>query len=288
MMDATAWTIARVLDWTRSFFDSKDIETARLDAELLIAHALGLSRIDLYLDHHRPLDAQELTSIRGLVRRRAQLEPIHYILGERDFWSITIGVDSRVLIPRPDTEKLVELALSNIDETTDRVLDLCTGSGAIALALATEHPQVQVAATDISKDALDVARANAERLNLSNVSFHQSDLFKGLQAQFDVIISNPPYIRSSDCKNLMADVRDYEPLMALDGGPDGLDFYRKIIQTAPRFLRSRGHLLLEIGHDQAQDLRALVEASAHLDWIKCHQDLAGNDRVVHAQHRAID
>ena len=287
-MDTTTWTIARVLDWTRSFFDSKDIETARLDAELLIAHALDLSRIDLYLDHHRPLDAQELASIRGLVQRRSQLEPIHYILGERDFWSITLSVDSRVLIPRPDTEKLVELALSNMDETTQNILDLCTGSGAIALALATECPQVQVTATDISEDALAVARANAKNLNLNNVSFHQSDLFEGLQTQFDVIVSNPPYIRSDDCKRLMVDVRDYEPLMALDGGQDGLDFYRQIVQTAPKLLCSKGHLLLEIGHDQASDLKSLVESSSEFDWINCHQDLAGNDRVVHAQLRASD
>lgn len=287
-MDATTWTIARVLDWTRAFFESKDIETARLDAELLIAHGLELSRIDLYLDHHRPLSAQELASIRALVRRRGQLEPIHYILGERDFWSITLSVDPSVLIPRPDTERLVEVALSNICATTERILDLCTGSGAVALALATERPNVHFTATDISEDALAVARGNALSLNLSNVRFLRGDLFEGVQDEFDIIVSNPPYIRSADCKDLMVDVRDYEPLLALDGGQDGLDFYRQIIRVAPQFLRPRGHLILEIGHDQAQALKRLIEASTDLDWVNCHQDLAGNDRVVHAQHRAVD
>ena len=283
MMDPNVWTIARVLEWTRGFFKSKDIETARLDAELLIAHALGLSRIALYLDHHRPLNPAELKAIRALVQRRGKLEPIHYILGQRDFWTLTLTVDPRVLIPRPDTERLVEAVLSQIDTNTETILDLCTGSGAIALVLASEHPDLKLTATDISEGAITLARENCSRLELSNVCFQTADLFEGVIGTFDIIVSNPPYIASKDCKELMADVKDYEPLLALDGGEDGLDFYRKIVEQAPLFLAENGHLLLEIGCDQAQALEHLIQHNSALDWVGCHQDMAGKDRVVHAQ-----
>lgn len=282
-MNENAWTIARVLDWTRGFFESKGIDTARLDAELLIAHALKLERIALYLDHHRPLSTHELEAIRGLVKRRSKLEPIHYILGQRDFWNITLSVDPRVLIPRPDTEKLVELALAHIHADTEQVLDLCTGSGAIALAIASEHPKLKLTATDISSGAIALAQQNCSTLELANVQFRVGNLFDDISGTFDIIVSNPPYISRSQCADLMPDVRDYEPMLALDGGTDGLDFYRKIVEQSPRFLAQDGHLFLEIGYDQADAVKKLIEPGADLKWIHCHQDLAGNDRVVQAQ-----
>jgi release factor glutamine methyltransferase len=282
-MSENAWTIARVLDWTRGFFESKGIDTARLDAELLIAHALGLERIALYMDHHRPLSTKELEAIRALVRRRSKLEPIHYILGQRDFWSITLTVDPRVLIPRPDTEKLVELALAHVNADTAQILDLCTGSGAIALAIASEHPNLRLTATDISPEAITLAQKNCADLNLSNVQFQVSNLFEGLSGTFTMIVSNPPYISSSACKDLMPDVRDYEPMLALDGGSDGLEYYRNIIEQSPQFLAKDGHLFLEIGYDQADAVKDIIDKRLGVKWIGCHQDLAGNDRVVHAQ-----
>ena len=219
MADNT-WTIARVLEWTRGFFESKGIETARLDAELLIAHALKLKRIALYLDHHRPLSTQELEAIRSLVRRRSKLEPIHYILGQRDFWSITLNVDPRVLIPRPDTEKLVELALEHIDGDTEQVLDLCTGSGAIALAIASEHPKLKLTATDISPEAIVLAQENSSHLDLSNVQFQVSNLFEDLSGTFTMIVSNPPYLARSEAGGLAPEL-SHEPEQALFGGGSG-------------------------------------------------------------------
>ena len=192
-------------------------------------------------------------------------------------------MDPRVLIPRPDTEKLVELALEHIDGDTEQVLDLCTGSGAIALAIASEHPKLKLTATDISPEAIVLAQENSAHLDLSNVQFQVSNLFEDLSGTFTMILSNPPYIPSSGCRELMPDVRDYEPLLALDGGSDGLDFYRKIIDQSPHYLAQDGHLFLEIGYDQADGVKDIIEKRAGLMWIHCHQDLAGKDRVVHAQ-----
>ena len=282
MNQQSVWTIGKVLEWTQGFFQKKNIETARLDAELLIGHALKLERIGLYLEHHKPLKPDELGTIRSLVKRRAAYEPIHYILGYREFWSVRLNVDPRVLIPRPDTERLVELALSTLTKNHTTILDLCTGSGAIALALAKEREDLRITATDLSADALAVAQNNASALSLSNIRFSQSDLFETIEDRFDLIVSNPPYIVREDLADLMPDVRDFEPMMALDGGEDGLLFYRKIMTSAPNHLKPEGHLLLEIGCDQADAVRALIESCPQLTWSGCFKDMAGNDRVIHA------
>ncbi len=282
MNQQAVWTIGKVLEWTQGFFQKKNIETARLDAELLIGHALKLERIGLYLEHHKPLKPEELATIRSLVKRRAAYEPIHYILGYREFWSVRLHVDPRVLIPRPDTERVVEVALSILHKNHTTILDLCTGSGAIALALAKEREDVHITATDLSTDALAVAQSNALALSLSNIRFSESDLFDTIEDTFDLIVSNPPYIVRESLGELMPDVRDFEPMMALDGGEDGLSFYRKIISDAPNYLRTEGHILLEIGHDQADAVRTLIEDCTQLHLVGCFKDIAGNDRVIHA------
>ncbi|MGB0646106.1 MAG: peptide chain release factor N(5)-glutamine methyltransferase [Bradymonadia bacterium] len=282
MNQQQTWTIAKVLDWTREYFESKSIDSPRLDAELVICHALKLSRIDLYLDHHRPLTAEELARIRPLVQRRGKYEPIHYILGHREFWNVTLKVDQRVLIPRPDTERLVEVVLENLTKETLKILDLCTGSGAIALALAHERPELEITATDISEEAVELAKMNATILDLERVQFVVADLFNGVEGSYDIITANPPYISTDECSKLMPDVREYEPHLALHGGQDGLDVYRRIIEHAPEFLNKAGHLILEIGHDQANMLKSIIERTPELNWVNCYQDLAGRDRVVHA------
>ena len=276
------WTIGRVLDWTRGFFERKGVGSPRLDAELLIGHALELERIGLYLHHHKPLHPKELSLIRQLVERRSNLEPIHYILGYREFWSLTLKVDQRVLIPRPDTERVVEVALAHLDDSPSTILDLCCGSGAIGLAIASERQEATILATDISFGALEVAAENRQTHELTNVKFLVSDLFTNVDGRFDLIVSNPPYIPSADIEKLMTDVCEFEPTQALDGGDDGLDFYRQIIASAPQYLEPNGQLILEIGHDQSDSLAALFHESRVWDWDGCYQDLSGNDRVVRA------
>ena len=280
------WTIGRVLDWTRDFFERKGIDSARLDAELLIGHALELERIGLYLHHHKPLHSSELSQIRQLVKRRSKLEPIHYILGVREFWSMTLNVDERVLIPRPDTERVVEVALAHLADAPSRVLDLCCGSGAIGLAIASERKRATILATDVSSVALEVAAENRQKHELTNIKFLVSDLFTRVEGRFDLIVSNPPYIPSADIEGLMTDVCEFEPTLALDGGEDGLNFYRKIIEYAPQHLKSNGQLILEIGHDQASSLAELFQMNPLWEWDKCYQDLGGNDRVVRAVLRS--
>ena len=280
------WTIGRVLDWTRFFFERKGIDSARLDAELLIGHALDLERIGLYLHHHKPLHPSELSQIRQLVARRSNLEPVHYILGVREFWSLSLKVDERVLIPRPDTERVVEVALAHLADAPSAVLDLCCGSGAIGLAIASEREFATILATDVSSAALEIAAENRQKHELTNVKFLVSDLFTHVEGRFDLIVSNPPYIPSADIKGLMTDVSEFEPALALDGGEDGLNFYRKIIEGAPQHLNSNGQLILEIGHDQAGPLADLFQTNPLWEWDECYQDLAGNDRVVRAVLRS--
>lgn len=280
MSTETVWTIGKVLDWTRTFFERKGIESARLDAELLIGHALRLERIGLYLQHHQPLHSDELALIRQYVQRRGDQEPVHYILGQREFWSLELFVDKRVLIPRPDTERLVEVALEHLTDGPSTMLDLCCGSGAIALAIATERPNTQILATDVSADALAVAAKNREKHQLKNVEFLRSDLFENVREPVHLIVSNPPYIPTHELGSLMTDVRDFEPSIALDGGDDGLTFYRRIMANAPDYLRENGRLIFEIGHAQAADIETMASGYPELEWAGCFQDLAGRDRVV--------
>jgi release factor glutamine methyltransferase len=276
---AERWTVLKILQWTADYFADKEIDSARLEAELLLAATLGLDRVGLYVNFERPLDAVELSAFRERVQRRAQREPIQYILGETEFWSLIFNVGPEVLVPRADTEVLVEESLARIKGSA-RVLDVGTGSGAIAIALAHEKPEILVTALDCSQPALDVARTNAQRNGVvDRVTCLLGDLASLPTGPFEMIVSNPPYIPSGDWQKLMPEVRDYEPRLALDGGDDGLQAYRQLAVQAGRVLVPGGWLLVEVGIGQAADVNALFKA-AGLTEIGQRDDYAGIARVV--------
>jgi release factor glutamine methyltransferase len=285
---AETWTVRRVVAWIQSDLERRGVTSPRLEADLLVCHALGQKRIALYMDLDRPLIERELAHIRALVERRRQLEPIAYILGEREFYSRSFEVTRDVLIPRPDTETLVDAALAALRAPSapeGALCELCVGSGAVAVTLAAELPSRAVVATDLSQAALSVATRNAERHGVSErVVFRSGDLFAALQPveRFAAIFVNPPYIRSAVMATLDADVRRYEPHLALDGGADGLVFYRRIAADAPAHLVPGGVLGVEVGFDQAGEVRALFEQAGFLH-VGSVRDLSGIERVVVAR-----
>lgn len=276
------WTVLKILKWTTDYFAGKGIDSARLEAELLLAATLELDRVGLYVNFERPLDSAELSAFRERVRRRALREPLQYILGEAEFWSLTFKVNPAVLVPRADTEILVEEALKRIDGAA-RVLDVGTGSGAIAISMAHEKAEIQVTALDCSEPALAVARSNASSLGLKErIDFLTGDLAMLPSGPFELIVSNPPYIPSSDWEKLMPEVRDHEPRLALDGGDDGLHAYRLLAGQAGHLLTPGGWLLVEVGIDQATLVGDLFE-SVGLVEVAWRDDYAGIPRVVMGQ-----
>lgn len=281
----TSWTILEVLQWTTARFTERGISSPRLDAELLAAQALGLSRVQLYTQFDRPLDAAELAALRMLVKRRQAGEPVAYITGRKEFWSLDLAVDARVLIPRPDSETAVEEALARTRDG-GRVADVGTGAGTIALALAKARPDLTVFASDVSADALAVARSNAERLGLP-VTFVEGSLLEPLRASapFDLLVANLPYVPTADIAGLPAEVR-CEPRLALDGGADGLDLVRALVAQAVELLAPGGALVLEIGAGQAAASAELLRA-AGLAEIRTRRDLGGVERVVSGQRPAV-
>ncbi len=292
-MPRPEWTILSILEWTRGYFRKHDIENPRLDAEILLAHSLGLQRIDLYLRYDQPLDADELAAYRQVVKRRAAREPVAYILGRKEFWGLDLAVSPQVLTPRPDTERLVASALAFLESMADqkvlRVLDLGTGTGCIALALAHSFPPAQVIATDISPPALVVARGNIARHGLEDrihlVAGPGLEMFARACARFDLIVSNPPYIPTAEIERLEPEVRDYEPRGALDGGSDGLAAYRRIIPAAVGLLRTGGQLMVEIGWNQREAVTQLAGQTGHYRGIQCDADYGGHDRVIRMGRR---
>jgi release factor glutamine methyltransferase len=281
-MSDERWTIIRVLSWTAERFEREGLSSARLDAEILLSHCLGIDRVRLYIDHDKPLQPKELERYRGLIQRRLAREPVAYIIGTREFWSLDLNVNRHVLIPRPETETLVERALALLDERTEAkplVVDVGTGSGAVAVALARERPDVQVAAVDLGAEALSVAQANARRHEVE-VAFHEGDLLEALPAELcpHLIAANLPYIRSDEIDGLEPEISKWEPRAALDGGEDGLDYFRRLLkQTVAR--APRASLALEIGSEQGVEVRALLQAHGY-SRVEVHQDLGGRDRVV--------
>lgn len=273
------WTILATLKWTTSYFAGKGIENGRLDAELLLAEVLKLNRIGLYLNFDRPLHSDELAAFRSLIERRARREPIAYILGRCEFWSLTFKVGPDVLVPRADTETLVEAALKVLP-IGGTLLDVGVGSGAIALAIAHQRPDSQVEGLDLSPAALAIASENADLLGLSaRVSLRQGDLFALEGSQYDVIVSNPPYIAVGEKPTLMPEVRDFEPHLALFAGDDGLACYRALIPAAKTQLKISGTLLVEVGAGQAAAVAELFAAAGY-EEICTTCDLAGIERVV--------
>ena len=268
----------------------------RLDAELLLAHALGVPRAELFRDPGRALRPVEAARFDELISRRVAREPVAYILGRRAFRTIDLEVTPEVLIPRPETETLVEVALEALaampiagpdPEDEPLALDVGTGSGCVALALASEDPFVRLVAADVDPGALAVARRNGARLGLARrVEFVLSDLFADVgERPFDLIVSNPPYIPADEYVALEPNVRDYEPRLALYGGVDGLDFYRRLIPGAALLLRPGGTLALEVGALQADDVAGIIEAAGAYGAPERRSDLSGVIRVVFARRR---
>jgi len=290
MSDTATWTVRRLLEWTTGFFTRKDVDSPRLSAELLLAHVLAVPRIKLYTDYERSLGDRELTAYRALVQRASEHEPIAYLTGKAHFFNLEFDVAPGVLIPRPDTETLVEnvlqLARNMPGFEAPRVLDLCTGSGCIAAAIAQRLKSATVLAIDVSDDAVAIARRNVERLGLSDrVAVEQGDLFEPLSRvvdpqPFNLIVANPPYIPSNQIDNLDRNVREYEPLQALDGGIDGLTIHRRIFEGADDRLVPGGRLYLEIGYDQGPAARELASSYEAFDDVRLLKDHAGHDRVL--------
>jgi release factor glutamine methyltransferase len=278
------WTIESLLRWAMDDFRARGIDSPRLDAEVLLAKALGTSRIQLIVDGKRPLAPDELGRMREMVRRRRAREPVAYILGEREFYGRTFRVDRRVLVPRPDTETLVDVALARTRalSMSMRALDLCTGSGCVAVTLGRERPTACVFGADVSPDALAVARDNALRLGAYNVAWREGDLFAAVPSppRFDLVTANPPYIAAGDLPSLMPDVRDHEPRLALEGGVDGLALVRRVVEGAPARLVSPGGVLaVEVGAGQAAAAALLFEA-AGFEGVEVKRDYARIERVV--------
>ncbi len=272
------WTVLKVLNWTKGYLAEKGVDNARLEAEWLLCAELGLDRVGLYVNFEKPLQLHELTALRKTVARRARREPLQYILGNQEFMGLEFQVTPAVLIPRHDTETLVNEAVNRAGDAP-RILDMGTGSGCIAVALAKFLPQSEVTAVDCSDDSLAVARRNAER-NEVNVRFISGSLFQPLQEErFDIVVSNPPYIPTADLAGLQPEVRDFEPRGALDGGTDGLDFYRLIVQTAPKRLNPGGWLMVEVGIGQADTVQEMFATAGFME-IFTAKDPGDIQRVV--------
>lgn len=254
-----------------------DVTDARTDAWLLLEQVCRIDRSFYYLHMEEDLAEEQLSEYKIALKKRAEHVPLQYIIGETEFMGLKFKVNSNVLIPRQDTETLVEEALKVVAPGM-HVLDLCTGSGCIILSILHNVPQAEGTATDISKQALLVAKENAKQ-NGVQVNFERSDLFDAVTGVFDVIVSNPPYIPSGEVPKLMPEVRSFEPMEALDGREDGLYFYRKIVASCPEYLKPGGRILFEIGYDQGRAVSGLLE-EAGFQEIRIVKDLAGNDRVV--------
>ncbi len=279
------WTILNTLKWTAAYFKSHHLEQPRPDAESMLAHVLECERIDLYLRYDQPLHDDELACFRRLIKRRVKREPVAYILGQKEFWSLSLKVGPAVLIPRPETECLVETILRHLsDKDQLNILELGAGSGAISIALAHERPRWRFYASDISLGALKLARYNARQLlHEDKIRFFLGQWFDPLAAhpkRFDVVVSNPPYIPSDDLAGLEPEVVQYEPHLALDGHSDGLASIRHIINAAPEYLKPRGVLFLEIGYDQRNSVATLCQKNGAYDQVSFDKDYSGHDRVA--------
>jgi release factor glutamine methyltransferase len=278
------WTVLKVLQWTTQYFKDRGFEQSRADAEVLLAHALGVERIQLYLNYDKPLSTEELVRFRGLVRRRAAFEPAQYITGKQEFWSLEFKVSPAVLIPRPETEVLVEKSLEIVGDRPCLVLDLGTGSGAIAVALAHERTSIRVIATDKSWAAVEVARLNAVRNGVADrIFFVVTDLFEAIAPRplFDIIVSNPPYVSDTEILDLAPEIANYEPRSALrGGGQQGLALILKILERFRAYLKPQGSFLMEIGQGQAEILEEEFSAdvTSRIEFI---EDYSGIKRVLH-------
>jgi len=289
------WTIQKLLNWTTEYLTGKGVDAPRLSAELLLSNVLGLKRIELYTQYNRMVEQEHLARLRELVKRAGQHEPVAYLVGRAEFYSIEFEVTPDCLIPRPETELLVQrsIELLRLRAGPHQVCDLCTGCGVIAVAIAKNVPDAKVIATDLSEAALGVAAKNVRKYGLDErVELLRGDLFEPLipqldMAPFDLIVCNPPYVSAAEYEKLEKNVKDYEPRTALYGGEDGLELYRRIAEQVGRFLDSDGALLLEIGYEQGPAVRALLEQTGLFEIIKVDKDLSSHDRIVMAQRKNV-
>ncbi len=285
---AEAWTTRRLLDWLRGALKDKGIEDARLCAELLVAHVIGCQRLRLYMEVDRPATPEELTTLRALAKRALNHEPVQYLVGETSFYGISLKADKRALIPRPETQTLVDEAVRAIKAIDDRaplVADICTGGGCVAIAVASQAPTAIVHACDIDADALALANENIERTNLSDrITTYQGDLLGALPDgdPYDVIVANPPYIPDDEWGQVAANVKDHEPTHALRGGTDGLDLVRPLIAHAADRLRTGGLLAIEVAAARADEALALITADGRYKNARIVRDFAGRPRVITA------
>jgi release factor glutamine methyltransferase len=289
-VEAAVWTFGRLLNWTTSYLDQREVEDGRLAAEVLLAHCVGCKRIDLYTRFENPLLGEPLDRFRSLVRRAADQEPVAYLVGEREFFSLPFVVTKDVLIPRPETELLVECVIDHYRKAgaaRPRMLDLGTGSGCIAVTVLTELHEARAVATDISEAALVVARRNAERHGVvERCTFVRADRFDlpsevVHEGEFDIVVSNPPYIAADSGDQVDRSVRQHEPKTAWTDGGDGLSFYRSIAAEGPRFLSQDGAVFVEIGDGQAKAVIEIMEAADVLSHTRTWRDRAvGAERVL--------
>lgn len=283
------WTMGSLLKWTEAYFKKQGLLKPRSDAEILLSHAIHKRRIDLYLQFDHPLNETELSAFKELVRRRVQHEPIQYITGHQEFWSLDFSVGPGVLVPRPETECLVEQSLKTLGAKTPdaskekiRILDIGCGSGVLAIVLAKECPGAEVVAVDISQAALSCALENAKRHGVGErIEFRRSDVYSGLKEEkFDLIVSNPPYIRKDEWENLDREIREYEPKEALLGGEEGMDFHMRIMDSASLFLTKKGWLLFEIAPQQVKLLSDYREKTKVFSTLNVIKDYSHRDRVM--------
>ena len=281
MIDRETWTTLKILTWTKEYLAGKGVANARLEAEWLLCEVLSLDRVGLYLNFDKPLQEGELAAYRTMVARRAKREPLQHILGTQEFMGLEFKTTAAALIPRHDTEVLVSEAL-RVSPAAGSVLDIGSGSGCVAIVLAKNLPAAAVVSVDISPEALELARRNAD-LNGVTVDFRQGSLFGPVEdGRFDLIVSNPPYIPAAHIATLEPEVREFEPQAALDGGADGLYFYRFIIPAAPGHLNNGGWLLVEVGAGQSGAVTEMF-AKNGFSAIFSAKDPAGINRVVAGQ-----
>ncbi|UCE82520.1 MAG: peptide chain release factor N(5)-glutamine methyltransferase [Deltaproteobacteria bacterium] len=288
-MPEESWTVLKLLDWTTDYFKKNNVAEPRASAEVLLANVLSQDRLFLYLNFDRPMEAQELSAYRASIKRRLAGEPSQYITGTQEFWSLPLRVSPDVLIPRPETEVLVEAVLDFVRHELDSelnypIMDLGTGSGAIAIALARELPEAEIVAVDVSMPALKLAQNNAHLNQVDRkIHFLCSDMFSGFSPgwqKFTVVVTNPPYVSQAEFAELPPEIRDYEPRHALDGGVDGLSAIRRILREVPAVLCRKGALVMEMGADQAESVSALVRDSQHYQSHRIIKDYSGIDRVL--------
>ena len=278
-------TIAAQLKLATEKLKAAEVDSPRLDAEVLLAYVLHCRRLALYVKLKKVLTAEQITRYQNLIKRRLERIPVAYLTGHKEFMGLNFAVTPDVLIPRPDTEVLAQGVIENLYKFNRKIkiADLGTGSGAICVSILKFAENVTAAAVDISKKALDIAHFNAEKFNVDDkITFYEGNLFEPLAGQtFEVIVSNPPYVSTADFKNLQPEIEN-EPEIALEGGADGLDFYRKIVEAAPKFLSDDGFLAMELGFKQSPAVKKLIEDNGNFKQIEIWKDLAGIERVIAA------